>query len=226
MAESQSQPNLISLELPETKALLELFPGVWQALENLASSGVKIREKALDDLLKSGAPRVSPLVAYVLSTRLFDPEIEFRKRIVEALANLMRRDVEGKYAADAVRSQVITALSYFDDRGLLSMLEVVVEQTDMMPHIEKLIKYSPRTGKFLKEIARDRSFDIEIREAAIRLIGNLGIVDALSELERVRNRIEMRQEGQKSMPFAPPSGTNETILLTEIQKAILALQVG
>jgi hypothetical protein len=187
---------------------------------------VKARHKALDELLQSGAPRVSPLVAYVLSTRLFDPEIEFRKRVVEALANLMRRDVDGRYAADAVRSQVITSLSYFDDRGLLSMLEVATDKSDMMSHIEKLIKYSPRTGKFLKEIARDRLVDLEIREAAIILIGNLGIVDALSELERVRNRIEMRQEGQKSMPFAPPSGANETILLPEIQKAILALQVG
>lgn len=226
MSEYQSQPNLISLELPETEALLELFPGVWQAVENLASGMVETRHKALETLLQSGAPRVSPLVAYVLSTRLFDPDIEFRKRIVEALANLMRRDADGKYAADAVRSQVITALSYFDDRGLFSMLEVGLDQKDMMPHIEKLIKYSPRTGKFLKEMARDRTYPLGIREVAIRLIGRLGIVDALSELERVRNRIEMRQEGQRSMPFAPPSSTNEMNLLPEIQKAILALEVG
>lgn len=224
MVSTQVQPNLISISKPEREAVIELSPGIWQAAENLAAGEVKLRNASLDQLLDSGALEVSPLIAYMLVTRLFDPDLEFRTRIVKALANLMRRNPDGVYAADGVRSQIITALSYFGERGLTALLAVGIHQMDVMPDIEKLVKYSPRAGKFLRETAGDRSSNMALRRAAIFLLGQIGYVDALSELVRLRNRIETRQEGQKSMPFAPAGSAGELSLLADLQKSILSLQ--
>lgn len=226
MVGTQYQPSLIALHNPEREAAIELFPGVWQAAENLASNDVKLRNASLDVLLASGAPAVSPLVAYMLATRLFDPDMDFRTRIVTVLSSLMQRNEDGTYAAESVRSQVITALSYFDERGLFALLEVGMHRPDAMPDIEKLVKYSPRAGKTLKAVAGDRLKSLDMRRAAIQLLGRIGYVNALSELERLRNRIETRQAGQKSMPFAPPGTSNELGLLSDLQKAIVALQAG
>lgn len=226
MVESQYQPSLISLQMPESEAVVELFPEVWQAAENLASGNVSIRKKSLESLLNSGAHRVSPLVAYVLATRLFDPNMTIRGKIISALADLMRRNEDGAYAAEGVRSQVITALSYFDDRGLLAVMEVGVSQPERITDVVKLVKYSPRAGKCLKEIAADREADEAMRRAAIQLLGQIGFVDALSELERLRNRIETRLGGQKRMPFAPTGSSSEVNLLPDLQKSILALQAN
>ncbi len=226
MVESQTQPSLISLQLPESDAVIELFPEVWQAVENLASGDVHTREKSLDTLLKSGAHRVSPLVAYVLATRLFDPNLPVRGKIVSTLADLMRRNEEGTYAAEGVRSQVITALSYFEDRALVAVMEVGINQPERITDVVKLVKYSPQAGKCLKEIAADREADEVMRRAAIQLLGQIGFVDALSELERLRNRIETRLGGQKRMPFAPTGSSSEVSLLPDLQKSILALQIS
>jgi hypothetical protein len=199
---------------------------VWQAAENLAAGDEKLREKSLDELLKSGAHRVSPLVAYILATRLFDPNMDIRTKIVTALADLMRRKEDGTYAAEGVRTQVVSALAYFDDRGLIALLEVGIKQTKRMIDVEKLVKYSPQAGKFLKKVAADRTETMEMRKVAVQLLGQIGYVNALSELERLRNRIESRLAGQKSMPFAPSGGGDELTLLPDLQKSIIALQAS
>lgn len=224
MVGTQYQPNLISTSQPEREAKIELSPVVWQAAENLAVGEVKRRNASLDQLLDSGAPAVSPLIAYLLATRLFDPDMEFRARIVNVLANLMRRNADGTYAAEDVRMQIITAISYFGEPGLSALLEAGIHRKEALADIEKLVKYSPDAGRYLKETARDRSNSIELRKTAILLLGQIGFLDALSELVRLRNRIETRQEGQKSMPFAPAGNTGELSLLADLQKSILALQ--
>jgi len=220
------QPNLISLELPETQAILELFPGVWMAAEQLGSQDVNQRHQAMDELLRTDAPRVSPLIGYLLSTRLLDPDLRLRMRIVESLANVMRRDSEGKYAVDAVRSHIIAGLSYLGEPGVFALLELAVKDQTLLPHISKLLNFMPRAGDTLKNFASNRDKKIEIRRMAIFFIGRIGYVDAVGELKRLRDRIETRQEGQKRMPFAPPvADDNEEGLLQEINKTLSSLRI-
>ncbi|MBN2045148.1 MAG: hypothetical protein JW757_09030 [Anaerolineales bacterium] len=223
MAESITQPNLIVLENQDTDASLELFPATWQAAEKLLCSDVKTRHQGLDELLSSQAARVSPLIAYLVVTRLFDPDKEMRLRVVEALANILRRDENGQYAPEAVRAQIISGLSHLGDQGLYSLLEAGIEHGEMREHIAKLINFAPHTGRFLKELAGDRSKQIEMRRLAIHFLGRIGYVDAYSELLRIRNRIESRQLGQKRMPFAPPSAESEELLLPDLRKVLIAL---
>lgn len=226
MVGTRMQPNLISLELPETQAILELFPGVWMAAEQLGSQDVNQRHQAMDELLRTDAPRVSPLIGYLLSTRLLDPDLRLRMRIVESLANVMRRDSEGKYAVDAVRSHIIAGLSYLGEPGVFALLELAVKDQTLLPHISKLLNFMPRAGDTLKNFASNRDKKIEIRRMAIFFIGRIGYVDAVGELKRLRDRIETRQEGQKRMPFAPPvADDNEEGLLQEINKTLSSLRI-
>lgn len=226
MVGTRMQPNLISLELPETQAILELFPGVWMAAEQLGSQDVNQRHQAMDELLRTDAPRVSPLIGYLLSTRLLDPDLRLRMRIVESLANVMRRDSEGKYAVDAVRSHIIAGLSYLGEPGVFALLELAVKDQTLVPHISKLLNFMPRAGDTLKNFASNRDKKIEIRRMAIFFIGRIGYVDAVGELKRLRDRIETRQEGQKRMPFAPPvADDNEEGLLQEINKTLSSLRI-
>ncbi len=221
----QMQPRLISLEIPESQALLELFPGVWQAAEQLGSQEVKKRHLALDELLRTKAPRISPLIAYLLTTRILDPDLGIRMRIVENLANVMRRDSAGQYAPDSVRSHIISGLSYFGDSGVLALLELGIKDDSLLPHINKLLNFVPNAGDILKKFAGDRSQDIGIRRMAIYFIGKLGYLDAVNELKRIRNRIETKQQGQKRMPFAPPvSEDEEEALIKEIIKTLSILR--
>ena len=225
MDEPARQPNLIILEDQESEVVLELFPAVWQAAEKLISADLDKRHTGLDDLLTTEAARISPLIANLFVTRLNDVDKGIRTRIVEALANLMRRDSNGKYAPERVRAQVIASLVEMGDAGLYSMIGVGVDNEKMLGHIAKLINFTPSAGNYLKELAADRSEQVEMRRLAVYFIGRIGFVDAYSELVRIRNRIESRQFGQKSMPFAPPGGESEELLLPELKKVLTALSV-
>lgn len=222
-AETITQPNLIVLDEQDTEVVVELFPAAWQAAEKLLSSDVKVRHSGLDELLASQAARVSPLMAYLVVTRLFDPDESMRVRVVEALANILRRDAAGHYAPEEVRARIISGLSQLGDQGIHSLIEVGAKHEELLGHIAKLINFAPHTGRYLKDLAGDRSQRIEIRKLAITFLGRIGYVDAYSELIRIRNRIESRQLGQKSMPFAPPTSESEELLLPELRKVIIAL---
>ncbi len=219
--EPARQPSLIFLEDQDSEVVLELFPAVWQAAEKLISSDLGERHAGLDDLLITEAARISPLIAYLLVTRLNDPDQGIRTRIVEAVANVMRRDARGRYAPESVRAQVIASLVEMGDAGVHAMIEAGVENEHMLGHIAKLINFTPSAGNYLKDLAADRSQQIQMRRLAVYFIGRIGFVDAYSELVRIRNRIESRQFGQKSMPFVPPGGEGEELLLPEINKVLV-----
>ena len=143
MAETTTQPNLIVLEDLDAEAAMELFPAAWQAAEKLLSSDVKTRYTGLDELLTSQAARVSPLIAYLVVTRLFDPDREMRIRVVETLANILRRDENGQYAPEAVRSQIVSGLSQLGDQGLQSLIEIGVEQDYLLLSTRSFNSFPP-----------------------------------------------------------------------------------
>jgi hypothetical protein len=224
--ETQAQPNLFYFEDDTSLGTVELFPAVWQAAENLTSNKEQARHTALDELLKLNAPRFSPLVVYVLATRLRDSSLPFRARIIEALANVLRADVEGKLAPNQVRGHLVSYISQMDKEDILAVLEVGIEENESKPHIAKLLNFCPQAGKFLAEVLTDRNALIEYRQISTYFIGQLGFVESLATLERLRSRLESRQEGQKPMPFAPPSIADEINLLPEISKTISLLHTS
>jgi hypothetical protein len=224
--ETQTQPYLFFIEDDTSLASVELFPAVWKAAEKLTSNKEQERHTALDELLKLNAPRFSPLVVYILVTRLCDSNLPLRARIVEALANVLQVDVEGRLAPIQVRGYLVSYISQLEKGDIIAILEVGLKEKESKPHIARLFNVCPQAGKFLSEILADRDASIEIRQISVFFIGQLGFVESLSTLERLRNRLESRQEGQKGMPFAPSSIKDEVRLLPEINKAISFLNTS
>ncbi len=220
-----TQLKLIDFEHEISTGNVELFPSVWQATENLAAQEEKTRRLALDELLQLGAPRLSPLVAYNIATRLRDPVLSFRARIVESLANLLRLDAEGRPAPDQVRAYLVSYLSQMEQGDIQALLEIGVAESETKSHISKLLNLCPKAGRHLAQLVTDRKSSVPIRQLAANFIGLIGFIEALPTLERLRNRLETRLVGQKSMSFAPPSNTDETLLLPDIKAAITLLRV-
>jgi hypothetical protein len=79
-------------------------------------------------------------------------------------------------------------------------------------------------GSHLTDILADIHTPIEIRQQAVELIGEVGFTDALPALEKLKNRLEARLNGQKTMPFAPLAGINESQLLPAIRKTLNSLR--
>jgi hypothetical protein len=219
-----TQPQLFFVEGDTTTGSVELFPAVWNAAQNLASPTNRSRFDALDELVKMNAVRLSPLVAYLVATRLIDPEVHLRDKIIEVLADVLSPDNLGRPAPDEVRSYLVSYFSQISEPMVTAILEASINNSHLRTRISRLFNLCPSAGKHLAAILADRQAPIEIRKHAADFIGLVGFVDALPTLERLRNRIEARQGGQRSMSFAPPAGSDESVLLPAITTALTLLQ--
>lgn len=216
------QPSLFELVDVSTGAV-ELFPAVWNALEELISPDVKVRHLALDRLLELNAPRFSPLVAYVLATRLVDPDLALRARSIQVLGELQLPDQQGRVTPDNVLRHLSAYLSQMRTRRIYCLLEAVEFSPGIELHIARLLNACPYAGSHLVEILTDRKILLAIRRYAVRFIGLVGYLDAIPSLEKLTLRLVARLDGQQSMPFAPPLGQDETELLPDIQNALTSL---
>jgi hypothetical protein len=90
----------------------------------------------------------------------------------------------------------------------------------MEGHVARLLDPGPFAGSHLLDILSDNKASIEIRKQAANMVGLVGYLDALPALERMAAKLEARLNGQKSMPFAPPSLNAEGDLLPAVRNAI------
>src|SRR5512136_879865 len=127
------QPALFDFSPTSTNAV-ELFPAVWSAVEALTAPEVNIRNSGLDRLLSLGAPRISPLVAYLLATRLTDPDIRLRARMVRALGEIFSKDEQGNTAPESVKRHLTFYLAQMRIRLVFSLLEVASYDPELESH--------------------------------------------------------------------------------------------
>jgi len=216
------QPALFKITDPTT-GMVELFPAVWSALEDLISPNVSVRHIALDRLLELGAPRLTPLVVYTLATRLTDPDLFLRCRIVQILGDVLSPDEQGGLPPASVSRCLNAYLIQMRIRSIYSLLEVAVQDAGLERHAGKLLSVCPYAGNHLASILSDRKLPIPIRQKAAQMIGIVGFLDAMSTLEHLEERLEARLSGQQAMPFAPPSIPSELELLPTIRSSLLLL---
>ena len=219
---SPPQPLLFNLE--ESIAKIELFPEVWIAAEGLTSPHPAVRRDSLELIQELQAPRFSPLVAYLLATRLTDPEIAFRSQVVKILGEVLDQDEYGKPAPENVRQTLIAYLSQMRTRHTFALLQVLTQDPSLDRYVANLLNTCPYAGNHLADILTDRKTPLEIRKQAGRMIGRVGFLDALPALEKLAKRLEARLNGQRSMPFAPLSAPEEMDLLPIIQTALTLLR--
>jgi hypothetical protein len=217
--------QLTLFELSNTvSGAIEIFPEVWGALEKLTSPDVLERRDGLDCLIVLDAPRLSPLVAYLVATRIFDPNLELRYKVVDVLGKILRPRETGKLASPKVRSHLKEYCMQMGRRGIFMLLEVANAYPDAESKIASLFNLCSQSGENLVKIMSDRKISFELRRQAIIFIGIVGFLGAIPALEKFENRLESRMNGQKTMSFAPPSVSDENSLLPVIQTTLAMLQ--
>jgi len=217
-----SQPMLFDFADTATGAL-EFFPEIWNATEKLTSPDFLDRRDALDRLIVLDAPRLSPLVAYVVATRIFDSNLELRYKVVDVLGKILSPRETGKLAPPAVRLHLKEFCLQMGDQGFFQLLEVAEAYPETESKVAALLNLCSQSGEALVKIMNDRKVSLELRRQAIILIGRVGFLDAIPALEKFEARLEARINGQKSMPFAPPS-SGENSLLPVIQATLVLLK--
>jgi hypothetical protein len=218
-----SQPTLFDFNEPSSGAM-ELFPTVWGAVEDLVSPEIATRRAGLETLVEMGAPRLSPLIAYLLATRLTDPDLDLRTCVVQVLSEVLEPDEQGHSAPEAVSRVLRAYLSKIRVRPIYALLEVVEADASMDRPIARLLNCCPYGGTHLATILTERKLEVRIRQKAAHMVGLVGFLDTLPTLERLATRLQARLNGQQSMPFAPVDVPDESALLPDVQSALVLLK--
>ena len=218
--------NIPILQLPlfdygeSVTNIVELFPAVWQATEYLTSPELSTRQRGIDALLELGAQMVSPLVAYMVTTCLSDPDIYLRRRVAIIVADLLTSDLNNKQNPEEVRKVVIYYLHNMNEATVFGLLEVAVADPQVERSIYHIFNGCPYVGRYLGDILSQWKNSLSIRQKAIYFIGLVGYLEALPVLERLFNRLEARQNGQFAMSFAPPKIKSDDDLLPYLRVAM------
>ncbi len=222
-----SDPMSINLNQPtlfdftgSSSGTVELFPAVWSAAEELTSPDLGSRQAALERLAALNAIRLSPLIAYLTATRILEPDLPLRKRVIQLLGDVLAPDEGGRPAPDIVIRHLSTYLSQMRTRPIIALLQVAELDPGLEAGVARLFNACPNGGSHLVDIVSDRKAPVALRRQAVSMIGLVGYLDTLSTLERLEARLTARIKGQQSMPFAPSSGPDESELLPAVQTAI------
>lgn len=202
---------------------LEFFPEVWTATQGITSPELLTRREALDRLIVLDAARLSPLVAYVLATRIFETDLDLRHRVVEVIAKILLPKETGKLTPPTVRKHLRGYCMQMEYRGIQQLLEVAEAYPEAESYVATLLNACSQSGTYLAEMMGDRRVPLPLRRQAINFIGRVGFLDAIPALEKLEERLQSRMAGQKSMPFAPPSAPDENSLLPIIQATLTLL---
>lgn len=218
-----SQPSLFEIGESST-GMIEFFPQLWGIAEMLVSSDTTGKREALAQIEEIDAARFSPLVAYLLTTFLDDPDMALRAVIVRILGRVLGPDAKGRAAPDNVRHCLYQELSQMRTRRVYALLQVSREVEALAPEIGRLLNTCSYAGTHLADIAVSRKNPLVIRREAIKYIGRVGYLDALPSLERLSSRLEARQNGQQTLPFAVPGDEDESDLLPDLRATLNVLR--
>jgi hypothetical protein len=207
-----------------SNGIVDLFPALWSAAEELTSPELDIRRAALERLAAMNAPRLSPLVAYLVASRILETDLSLRKRVVQVLSEILAPDKNGQPAPETVLRHLSAYLAQMRRRSMVALLQVAALDPGLAAMASRLFNVCPYGGSQLAEIASDRKAPLEIRRQAVLMIGLVGYLDALPTLERLGTRLSVRLSGQQSMPFALSSGPDESELLPVVQNTISVLR--
>ncbi len=181
---------------------------IWAAAESLVSPDLMQRINAFEHILEYDVIRQLPLLTYLLVTRLTEPDIELRTRIVKALGTFACTGFTEIPISEEVQKSLVYHLSKLRTREIFALLQVADYDKTSDPYISSLLSCSSFAGDHLSQIVSARTTPNEIRCQAARFIGVLGFLDALPTLERLASR------------FSGRAGEREANLYLELQNAV------
>jgi len=178
---------------------------IWEAAEAFSSPDLLHRVTGIGQLLAGDALYEYPLVVYLLSTRITEPDIELRSHIVKALGSLVDSSEQVKLPKDEVQQTLFESLRSMQSREILAILEVAIYARSAERSVFNLIGGCSMAGDYLSKILADRTITLDIRCQAARVIGEMGFMEALPIVERLVQRLESR-------------GSDEEIYLLDLLK--------
>lgn len=217
------QPQLLVLD--ESIGSVELFPAIWKALEDMTKDDEFLRAAALEQIANLNAARISPVVSYFLVTRIVEPNLKLRARVVEILSSVLIVDEHGLPSPEDVRNSLRIYLNAIRTRQVFSLLQVSATYAPLEPCIKLLLGASSFAGNHLVDILEDRKNPLPIRKQAAIMIGQVGYVYTLQAMEKIAGRLEAHLAGQTSMSFTNQSPSREVELLPIVHEAINALRI-
>jgi hypothetical protein len=203
-----------------TENIAEMLPVVWSATECLASADAITRQHGIDAILELGAQKVSPLVAFMIATRLGDKDIYIRRRVIYILGDLITWVPGDKQMADNIRKSITNYLHDIGEETILGILEVAVMDPQAEKPIYDLLNACPFAGRYLGDVLTEWKNPLAIRQKAIHFIGLVGYMEVLPVLERLLDRLEARQTGQYTMSFATSSIRSDEDIMPYLRIAI------
>ena len=189
----------------------DLLAEILDAAEALIAPDVMIRMAGVERLEASDAIRQLPFIAYLLTTRLTEPDIVLRTRIVKALGYASGESMGSQKLDASVQKTLIFHLSQIRTREIFALLQVAEYDKSSEPCIASLLACCSFAGGHLSQILSARDTSLEIRRQATHFIGLLGYLDALPVLERMASRFETRMNDR------------DASLLMELQSAVQQL---
>jgi hypothetical protein len=150
----------------------------------------------LKQLVDQDAVRHHPLVAYLLITRLAEPDIALRAHIVDALADVVVPNGHGEPAHALSFPTLTTHLTGMRTRQIYALLQVVDFDKSNEPRVAGLLDHCSFAGGHLADILTCRTVPLSLRKQAAYFIGRMGYLDALPTLERMASKLESRHNGR------------------------------
>jgi len=174
---------------------------VWLAAERLVSPLAVEREEALDYLIEHGAPAKSPLIAYLLATRLSDPDLEVRCHMVKALGDVLKGAEQGEQLPDQVLWQLQGFLAHLNKEQITDLLEISELYLSAEESLIEIFKLSSYAGNVLSGIVNDRKISLGIRKKATYFCGEAGFLETITTLQILVMRIEKRNQVLGKFPL-------------------------
>lgn len=217
------QPRLFNWDVVQA-GMVELFPAVWSASEALTSPDADLRLEGLARLEEMNAAHYSPLVAYIVASRLVEPDLKIRARVIRLLGDVIQSNLADPEIDQQVHQHINAYLGQMQTRQILFVLQALAYDPTIATQVAIVMKECSRAGEYMAGILTDRQMPLIIRKHAIFLVGEIGYLEAIPSLEKLQTRLEVRAEGQQYMPFHVQEQSEENQLLPEVQKALLKLQ--
>jgi len=219
---SQFQLALFDFHGTSSQAF-ELFPKVWVATEALADREASSRHAGLDALVELNAARYSPLVAYMIFTRIEDPDLPLRIKVVNTLAKVLLHDETGQFAPEIVRQSLLSNLSQLKSGQIIGILEAAEFEPNLEENAAILLKANCTAGNVMADILVDRKSPIGLRQQAANMIARVGFVEAIPSIERLVTRLETRKNGQQSYLYSQQELGDEIVLLPLLRSVLSIL---
>ena len=93
---------------------------LWETAEALISPDPYLRESALDQLKEIDGVNRSPLIAYLLVSRISEPDLEIRFHLIQLLGSLVDFDSPGQHLTDQALRIAKDALDQINKFQLIS----------------------------------------------------------------------------------------------------------